>query len=76
MNMLTIKVKVRAGAKERGLTIGPDGVYLIRTPRPPERNKANMDVLDILAEYFQVPRSQVMLEHGQTSKLKIFRIMK
>lgn len=74
--MMTIKVKVRAGAKERSLSLGPDGTYLVRTTQRPEKNKANMDVLDILAEYFHVPRSQVIMEGGQTSKMKTFRVMK
>jgi len=76
MSVLTIQTKVRTRSRERGLSVGADGVFLVRTPQPPEQNKANLDVLDILAEYFQVSRSQVVLQSGQSSKRKKFQIIK
>jgi hypothetical protein len=76
MSVLTIQVKVRTRSKERGLTVGADGVFSIRTPQPPEQNKANLDVLDILADHFQVSRSQVVLQSGQSSRQKKFQIIK
>ena len=76
MNEIVITVKVRAKAKTRDLVVGPDGVYKVKTPRPAEQNKANDDVVDILADYFGISRNQIELLSGQTFNVKKFRIIK
>ncbi len=69
-----IVVKVKAGAKSREISVGPDGQYKIKTPRPPANNQANEDVVAILAEHFDVPKSRIELLSGQTFNLKKFRV--
>lgn len=46
----------------------------IRLSAPPVDGKANAQLLEFLARAFGVPRRQVELEAGQTSRLKRVRI--
>ena len=71
-----ITVKARAKAKIRELTVGSDGIYKIKTPQPSDKNKANEDIVEILAEHFGISRSQIELISGQTYTLKKFRIFR
>ncbi len=69
-----IKVKVSAGAKiEKLEEIAPD-VFKVRVSAPPEKGKANARVAELLAEYFKVPMSRVLLVAGQTYREKVFCI--
>jgi uncharacterized protein len=76
MEEIIITVKARAKAKVRELTVGPDGIYKIKTTQAPEKNKANEDIIAILAEHFGVSKSQVDILSGQTSNQKKFKISK
>lgn len=46
-------------------------VYVLAAPRD---GLANHAVVDVLAEFFEVPRFEVELKTGHTSKIKIFEI--
>lgn len=72
---MTITVKVNAGAKTRSIVKLADGTYKVRTPIAPEKGKATDDVVDMLADYFGVPRSHVELVSGAYTPLKVFKIM-
>jgi len=76
MSEMIISVKARAKAKIRELTVGADGVYKIKTTAPPEKNKANEDIVDMLADYFRIPKNQIKLISGQTSARKKFKVTK
>ena len=41
---------------------------------PPLEGKANKAVLEVLAKYYQTPKSRVILIRGEKSKNKIFEI--
>lgn len=76
MREFTVTVVVRAGSRTRSITVDEStGIILVKTPTAPERGKANKAVVDILAEHFRVPKSQVSLIRGSASRRKIFKIM-
>ncbi len=72
---MLVTVTVRAGARKRAVEASPDGSLKIWTNVAPEKGKANKDVVDMLAEYMNVPKSRVLLVKGETSSKKIFKIM-
>lgn len=41
---------------------------------PPEKGKANAEVEDVLAEYFGLPKRQVMVVNGHASRSKRIRV--
>jgi len=67
----TIKVKVSAGAKTEKVEELADGTFKIRVTEPPEKGKANSRVLELVAEYFGIPKSNVILLSGHTYREKV-----
>ncbi|HIC09134.1 MAG TPA: DUF167 domain-containing protein, partial [Aquificales bacterium] len=45
-----------------------------RVNQPPEKGRANERIAELLAEYFDIPKSRVRLVRGETSKEKVFEI--
>ncbi len=69
-----ITVKARPRSRERSIKeLGPD-TYEIRTTEPPDKGKANEDIVDILAEHLDVPKSSIELLRGATASMKTFKI--
>jgi uncharacterized protein len=69
-----VQVKVVPGSSRNRVT-GKYGEGLkVQVSAPPEKGKANEAVRELLAEFFGVPESQVILVSGQTQPRKVFRI--
>ena len=71
----TVKVKVRARSGKREVLVRPDGLLEVKTTAVPEKGRANEDVVDILAEHFGVPKTQIILASGHMSSRKTFLIL-
>lgn len=69
------QVTVRAGARRRAVEPQPDGSLKVWTTTAPEKGKANDDVVDLLAEHFNVSRSRVEIVRGATSSRKTIKII-
>ena len=46
----------------------------IKVNQPPENNKANHAVIEILSKYLNIKKSQISIKSGQTSTKKIIEI--
>lgn len=83
---MRIFVKVKAGSKENKVEEPQQRLlqtderlndyYTVSVKEPPVEGRANDAVVRLLAEYFDVPRSYVMLVSGSVSKIKVFAIKK
>jgi len=51
-------------------------LYKIKTTAPATNNLANQAVLKLLADHFKIKKSQIWLKAGQTSREKVFEIVK
>jgi uncharacterized protein (TIGR00251 family) len=70
--MLTLKVQPRASRNELA---GPLGDALkLKVTAPPVDSAANEAVVEFLAERLGLPRRQVTLVRGQTSRQKVVRL--
>lgn len=49
--------------------------FVIRVKEPPVEGKANIAVIEALAEYFGIGQSHIRLLSGATSKQKVFEII-
>lgn len=67
-------VKVKPNSKKEKIEKVSFSELVIWTKKPAKQNKANNDVVKILAEYFSLPKSCVNLVKGKNSKNKIFEI--
>lgn len=75
MKSLTIEVRVKTRAKERSLVVDSAGTYQISTPAVPEKGRANIAVINILAEHFHTPKQCISIVKGQTTSRKLVKIM-
>lgn len=71
---MNILVKVSAGAKTENIVEVAPGVYKVRVIEPPEKGKANERVIELVAEYFKVPRYKVVILSGAGYKEKRIQV--
>lgn len=70
---LHIQLQPRASCDE---IIGPHGDYLkIRITSPPLDNRANQHLIQFLAAIFDVPKKNITIEYGETSRIKTIKIV-
>ena len=67
-----IKVTPRAG-KNEVLKIS-DGEYKVKVTAPPEKGKANEEVIKLLADYFNVSKSSISIIGGKSTRVKLIEI--
>ena len=72
--MRRINLRVIPRAKQNKITVDDDGGYRIHITAAPVDNAANVAVIRMLAEYFDVPKSQIKIVHGDTSRTKVIEI--
>ena len=72
---MRIKVKVKPSAKQNKIE-ERDGIYFIWVKEKAEKGKANKKLIELLSEYFKVPKSNVEIKTGERSRNKIIEILK
>ncbi|WP_246485715.1 DUF167 family protein [Chlamydiifrater phoenicopteri] len=70
MDGCVIEVKVTPGAKKEGVGPLADGVLRVRVTEAPEKGKANYAVISLVAEFFDLPKREVVILSGETSRRK------
>ncbi|OGP91211.1 MAG: hypothetical protein A2156_02825 [Deltaproteobacteria bacterium RBG_16_48_10] len=71
---MKISIRVKPNSKVSHVEeIGPHHL-LVKVKCPPRENRANREVVETLAEYFQVPRSRISILSGSKSRQKIVEI--
>ena len=74
MTTKTITVEVKTNAKNILVEKITDSVYKVRLKATPIDGKANNQLINTLADYFKVSKSQVEIKSGKSSKTKIILI--
>jgi len=67
-------IKVISRAKQEKVEKQPDGSYKLWVRAVPEDGKANERVIELLADFFNVPKSMIFIISGQTSRNKKLEI--
>lgn len=49
-------------------------VLRVKVTAPPVEGKANAALREVLADHFGIPKSKVVLEKGDGSRIKVFRL--
>ncbi len=71
---VTIQVKTRPRAARAGI-VRPEGDALVLAVNaPPEKGKANKELIALIARIALVPRSAVTIVHGAAARHKLLRI--
>ncbi len=71
---LTLTLHVQPGAKKTEVAGLHGDALKIRLSAPPVEGQANAALLSWLADFFRVPKRQVILKHGETSRRKVVAI--
>jgi uncharacterized protein (TIGR00251 family) len=74
-NSVMIHVVVRPGASRRRIVSIDEGGVVVALNSPPEKGRANDELIDFLARIASVPRSTIMIVRGDTSRHKTIRVL-
>lgn len=72
---LRIKVLPKSPKTELVDTLA-DGTLKIRVAAPPEKGKANKELIRFLSEHYNVPKDAISILSGKTDALKLIKIDK
>ncbi len=67
-------VKVSPGASKNSIEGFFEGILKVKIQAPPEQGRANDALVSFLAEVLSLPRRQIEILSGQTSRLKKLKI--
>lgn len=68
MDIITVRVQPRSSRP--GLEKVGEGEYKARLNSAPEAGRANAELIDLLAEYFDIPRRRIRIIRGAAARLK------
>ena len=68
------QVKVKPNSKQQKIEEAADGSLTIHLKSPPVDGKANEELIKLLAERFNVPKSSISIKSGLSSKTKLVEI--
>ena len=71
---MKILVSVKTNSKLESIERQDHAHFLIRIRVPPVEGKANERIIELLAEYFHLPKKAIVLISGSKGKKKIFEI--
>jgi len=73
-----LKVQLNVKVQPRSSAPGVDKIgeidLKVRVKAAPDKGRANAEVIELLSEYFHVPRSRITIARGQTSRNKLIII--
>lgn len=71
---MIIHVKVKTRSSERKIENFGNDRYLVYLKEEPEHNKANIELINLLAKYFSTPFADIKIKTGLTSNEKMIEI--
>lgn len=69
-----ISVTVKPQARKAVVTEIASGEYRVAVRAPAQEGRANEAVIELLAEYFSVPKSTIKIIRGKSSRRKVIEI--
>ncbi len=68
------KVKVKPNSKVQKIQEDADGSLIVHLKSPPVDGKANEELIKLLSENFDVPKSHIRIKSGLSSRQKLIEI--
>lgn len=72
--MIKKQVKVKPNSRQQNIQEEADGSLTVHLKSPPVDGKANEELVKILAEKFNVAKSQITIKSGLSSRTKLVEI--
>jgi len=70
---MRITVKVKPNSERQSIKVEND-IYTINLNSPPIEGKANKELIEVLSDYFNVPKSKIEIVSGHKGRVKIIDI--
>ncbi|MCD6413478.1 MAG: DUF167 domain-containing protein [Elusimicrobia bacterium] len=71
-----MRVKVKVSPSSKVASVKKEGDFLkVFVDAAPIKGKANKRLVEILADYFKVPKSCVKILHGKSGKIKLVEVV-
>ena len=71
---MKIKVKVKVNTRENSIKEIDKNYFEIKVSVPPEKGKANKGVIELISEYFDIPKSKIVILSGESYHEKVISI--
>ncbi|MEK6820267.1 MAG: DUF167 domain-containing protein [Nanoarchaeota archaeon] len=71
---MLIHVKVKPNSSKQKIESFGNNMYLIYLKEPPEKNRANIELINLLARYFTTPPARIKIKAGLNNSKKIIQI--
>ena len=72
---MLIKVKVFPASKKEEIIKKKENSFEVKVKEKPIRGEANRAVIDVLSNFFNVPKNKIKLIKGFKQRSKIFKII-
>ncbi len=71
---MLIEIKVVPNSKKRELILEEGGRIKVKLTAPPVNGKANKELVEVLSEYFGVPKRNVTIVKGEYGRKKLVKV--
>lgn len=71
---MILQVKVKPNSKRSAIEQQPDGTWIAFVKSPPVDGKANAELIKLVADQFDVPKSSVSIRTGAGNRLKLIEL--
>lgn len=71
---MIIKVRAKPNSKQPNVEIQSDGTWLVHVNAPAVDGKANVRLIEIVAEHCGVRKSAVSIRSGATARIKLIEV--
>jgi len=71
---MKIRLTVKPNSHKAEVIFVREGQYRVAVTPPPSQNKANEAVIEVLAEYFHLPKSLITIVRGHHTRAKTIEI--
>ncbi|MFN4067337.1 MAG: DUF167 domain-containing protein [Thermosynechococcus sp.] len=73
--MVKRQILVKPNARNASVSVDAKGQLVVAVRAPAQEGKANQELIAVLADYFQVPKSRIQLVKGHTSRHKVIEVL-
>ena len=71
---MKIHISARPGRKNEYIKYVGKGTFQIAVSEPPIKGRSNLAIIQKLSEYFNIPKSEIKITHGEKAKQKVIEI--
>lgn len=76
LNKMKISIKAKPNSREEKVEQITEAEFIVSVKEPPVQGRANEAIIRILADYFNVSKSQVRIVSGWTSRQKVIEVIR